>query len=67
MKKEYSMNEVVKILIDNGYESIGWKGSHLRMRKGDKIVHVSRNTRLNQHYAHTILKKAGIDYRILDG
>jgi predicted RNA binding protein YcfA (HicA-like mRNA interferase family) len=66
MKKEYSMNEVVKILIDNGYETIGWKGSHLRMKRGHVIIHISRNTRLNQHYAHGIFKKAGVDINALD-
>ncbi len=66
MKKEYSMNEIVKILIENGYESVGWKGSHLRMRRGDTIVHVCRNNRFNGHYTHTILKKAGIDYKAID-
>jgi len=65
MKKEYTMNDVVKILIENGYEAIGWKGGHLKMKRGAKTIHISRNTRLNQHYVHTILKKAGIDYNVL--
>jgi predicted RNA binding protein YcfA (HicA-like mRNA interferase family) len=66
MRKEYTMNEVVKILLDNGYETMGWKGSHLRMKRGHTIIHVCRNTRLNLHYTHMILKKAGIDYSCLD-
>ena len=60
------MKEVVKILIDNGYETVGWKGSHLKMRRGAKTIHISRNTtRMNHHYAHAILKKAGVEHFML--
>jgi len=65
-KKEYTMNEIVQVLIDNGYETMGWKGSHLRLKRGHVIIHVSRNVRLNLHYTHSILKKAGIEKEVLD-
>jgi predicted RNA binding protein YcfA (HicA-like mRNA interferase family) len=66
MKKEYQMKDVVKVLLDNGYRAVGWKGSHLRLQRGAVIIHVSRNTRFNQYYTHHVFKKAGIDIHSLD-
>lgn len=58
------MNEVVKILVDNGYEFNGWKGSHAKFIRGSKTVIVSRHC-LQKHWVLKVLKKAGIDKGVI--
>lgn len=60
MKKKYTMEEVVKILADHGFEAAGWRGSHYRMRRGEVVIHISKNNTLWRVYVKNILKKAGI-------
>ena len=63
--REFTMNDVVKILVDNEYEFVGWKGSHAKFRRGAKIVMISRHC-LQKHWVLKVLRKAGIDKGVLN-
>ena len=57
-----SVNEVIRLLLKNGYEIKGQKGSHLKFEKEGKVVivpnHGSKGVEKGTY--HSILKQAGI-------
>ncbi|HUS98904.1 MAG TPA: type II toxin-antitoxin system HicA family toxin [Candidatus Thermoplasmatota archaeon] len=57
---EYSMQEIGKILVKNGFECVGWKGGHCRFKRGEKTVHVSWH-KLDDRWINKLLKQNGIE------
>ena len=60
MAKLYSFEDIVKILVDRGYHSVRWKGSHLVMQKGQDTLHVPRKKTMPRKFVSKIFKKFGI-------
>lgn len=52
--KEYSTQEFIRILLDNGFEYVSCKGDHKKFRRGDETVVV--NKKLNRMVARRLLK-----------
>jgi len=52
--KEYSTQEFVRILLDNGFEYVSCKGDHKKFRRGNETVVV--NKKLNKMVARRLLK-----------
>lgn len=57
-----SVKDVVTILLENGFELVGQKGSHMKFRKGSKVVivpnHNSKGVEKGTYYS--ILRQAGL-------
>ena len=57
-----SVNEVIRLLKQNGFEIKGQKGSHLKFEKNGKVVivpnHGSKGLEIGTY--HCILKQAGL-------
>jgi len=52
--KEFSSQEFIRILLDNGFEYASCKGDHKKFRRGNEIVVV--NKKLNKMVARRLLK-----------
>ena len=66
MKKVYTREEVVSLLIKHGFEDAGWRGSHYRMRRGSLIIHIPKNVIMWRVYVKKIFRRAGISEEELE-
>lgn len=57
-----SVKDVVTMLLENGFELVSQKGSHMKFKKGGKVVivpnHNSKGVEKGTYYS--ILKQAGL-------
>lgn len=58
--KEYSTQEFVRILLDNGFEYVSCKGDHKKFRRGNETVVV--NKKLNRMVARRLLKTYNLKF-----
>ena len=59
--KEYSTREIIRILLDNGFEYVSCKGDHKKFRRGTETVVVNKD--LNKMIARRILKTYNLQFR----
>lgn len=60
MKQNYTFAEVINIFARYGYTFYGWKGSHYRVKRGQKKIHICRHSIEGKEYLKKLFKKAGI-------
>lgn len=58
--KEFSSREMIRILLDNGFEYVSCNGDHKKFRKGKVTVVV--NKKLNRMVARRILKTYNLKF-----
>ena len=59
--KEFSSQEFIRILLDNGFEYASCKGDHKKFRRGRESVVV--NKKLNKMVARRIIKEYDLKFR----
>jgi len=59
--KEYSTQEFIRILLNNGFEYVSCKGDHKKFRRGNEIVVV--NKKLNKMVARRLLKEYNLNFK----
>ena len=59
--KEFSSQEFIRILLDNGFEYSSCKGDHKKFRRGKETVVV--NKKLNKMVARRLLKEHNLMFR----
>ena len=59
--KEFSSQEFIRILLDNGFEYASCKGDHKKFRRGKEMVVV--NKKLNKMVARRLLKEHNLMFR----
>lgn len=59
--KEFSSQEFIRILLDNGFEYVSCKGDHKKFRRGVETVVVNKN--LNKMVARRLLKTHNLRFR----
>lgn len=59
--KAFSTQEMVRILLDNGFEYVSCKGDHKKFRKGNEIVVVNKN--INKMVCRRLIKEHELNFR----
>lgn len=59
--KEFSSQEFIRILLDNGFEYKSCKGDHKKFRRGNETVVVNKN--LNKMVARRLIKEHMLNFR----
>ena len=59
--KAYSTQELVRILLDNGFEYVSCKGDHKKFRRGNETVVVNKN--INKMVCRRLIKEHRLSFR----
>lgn len=59
--KEFSSQEFIRILLDNGFEYASCKGDHKKFRRGRESVVI--NKKLNKMVARRLIKEHRLDFK----
>ena len=59
--KAFSTQEMIRILLDNGFEYVSCKGDHKKFRRGREMVVVNKD--VNKMVCRRILKEHNLKFR----
>ena len=59
--KSYSTKEIIRILLDNGFEYVSCKGDHKKFKRGTETVVV--NNDINKMVARRLIKTHNLRFR----